>query len=38
MLTLIIIVALALAAGAAGFFAGVKHAEKAREIKGLLKK
>lgn len=38
MVTLIIIVSLVLAAGVAGFWAGVKHAEKARSIKDFAKK
>ncbi len=38
MTTAIIIVSLVLAAGVAGFWAGVKHAEKARAVKDFAKK
>lgn len=38
MLTVILIVSLVLAAGVAGFWAGVKHAEKARTLKDFAKK
>lgn len=37
MTTLIITVILIVAAGVAGFFAGVKHADKAKAVKSLLK-
>jgi hypothetical protein len=38
MTTLIIIVSLVLAAGVAGFWAGVKHAEKGKALKDFAKK
>jgi ABC-type antimicrobial peptide transport system permease subunit len=38
MTTLIITVSLVLAAGVAGFWAGVKHSEKARTLKDFAKK
>ena len=38
MFATIIIVSLILAAGVAGFWAGVKHAEKAKELKDFAKK
>jgi ABC-type antimicrobial peptide transport system permease subunit len=38
MFTLIIVVSLVLAAGVAGFWAGVKHAEKAKALKEVITK
>jgi hypothetical protein len=38
MFTILIIVSLVLAAGVAGFWAGVKHAEKARTLKDFARK
>jgi ABC-type antimicrobial peptide transport system permease subunit len=37
MFTLILVLTLTLVSGVAGFFAGVKHAEKAKAIKSILK-